>query len=157
MRHFPGMKAILCLPLLFASCALADEASDRAAIGRVIASLNERPSRAGSVGESPVATAELNRLLILGISRVQASGLPTVTISHEPWGEATLNFPGISTLPATAGIVAGAMRFLTPEVALVEAEWKSEEVTTVPKPLLFVMKKVGEDWKIASARVLAQR
>jgi hypothetical protein len=42
MRHYASVKAILCLPLFFAS---ADEAADRVAIARAIATLNELPQR----------------------------------------------------------------------------------------------------------------
>ena len=41
------------------------------------------------------------------------------------------------------------IRFLTPEVAMVDAVAKD--------PLLIVMKKVGTDWKIASLRILAEK
>ena len=41
MRHFASMKALLCVPLLFAPYAFADEAAERIAIGRVITTLNE--------------------------------------------------------------------------------------------------------------------
>jgi hypothetical protein len=40
MRHYAGVKAILCLALLFAAHASADEAADRGAIDRTIAALN---------------------------------------------------------------------------------------------------------------------
>jgi len=44
-RHCLCVKAILCIPLLFALNALADEAADRTAIDPVISRLNELPRR----------------------------------------------------------------------------------------------------------------
>ncbi len=38
-RHFAGMRTILCLPILFAACAWADETADRAAIEKSVAEL----------------------------------------------------------------------------------------------------------------------
>src|ERR1039458_6776399 len=92
---------------------------------------------------------------------------PTVTISHEPWGEATINFPWtdylIKALRARTleilnpRIGSRTIRFLTPDVALVDGAWtyKDDGATTRTTLLLFVMKKERGNWKIASIRVLA--
>jgi hypothetical protein len=155
MRHYAGMKAILCLPLVFASCAWADDAADRVAIGQVIASLNELTSRTAVIADSPAAAGELAALRLRKLS-IQGSGLPSVTISHEPWGEATINFPnfpGNEVLPGK--IVAGAIRFITPKVALADGDLTRADGVSVHEPILFVMKKVGNEWKIASVRMLA--
>jgi hypothetical protein len=106
LRHYSSMKAILCSPLFFTSCALADETTGRAAIARTIAALNES----------------------------------TVTISHEPWREATINVP--------ARVILKSIRYVTPDVALADA-------TRTSTPLLFVMKKESDNWAIASVYVLA--
>jgi hypothetical protein len=66
---------------------------------------------------------------------------PKVTISHEPWGEATINL-------MSPGILIATIRFITQNVALADG-------TAQTTPLLFVMKREGENWKIASAYVLA--
>ena len=87
------MKTASCLLPLFASCALADEIADRAAIGRVIAALNERPARIAQIGESPAAARELEALMRPREVWNPNPGSPHVTISHEPWGEATINYP----------------------------------------------------------------
>jgi hypothetical protein len=102
------VKAIVCLTLLFASCALADEEADRVSIEHAITALSDHPN---------------------------------VTISHEPWGEATINL-------MSPGILIATIRFITPDVALADG-------TTHTIPLLFVMKREGENWKIASVYVLA--
>jgi len=146
------MKAILCLPLLFAAFAYADEVADRAAIARAIDALNEIPSRIADVTESPAAARETMAVL-MAAPPPRDSARPSVTISHEPWGEATLNFPAVE--PVGYRVVAGAMRFLTPDVALVDAYTTRTDATFLHRPILFVMKKVGNDWKIASARLLA--
>jgi hypothetical protein len=100
-----SMKAILCLPLLLASYASADEAADQAAISRAIAVLNEQPQR--TTVFTADASSELDRLPDVKPKSFQVEGQPvpdatvavpgphgvTVTISHEPFGEATINFP----------------------------------------------------------------
>ena len=48
--------------------------------------------------------------------------------------------------------------FITPDVALAEGActYEDDHATKQTSPLLFVMKKEGDDWKIASIRVLAR-
>jgi len=175
LRHYASVKAILYLPLFFAAYASADEAADRMAIGRAIAAVNEVPQRPALFTEDADASSELERLWkvkplrfrILGPSGDPASSprvdRPTVTISHEPWGEATINFPGMESLPAleilNPRIASRTIRFITPGVALADGACTYEDggATTQTTPLLFVMKKEGDNWKIASLRVLAPR
>ena len=149
MRHSVWVKTTLCLPLFLATCVLADETADRAAIERTIAGLNELPRRAA------LFTADANGLSELERLPKAAPDPPTVTISHEPWGEATLHLPGVG-IPR---IVGGGIRFITPDVALAEATWiySNGTATAQTAPLLLVMKKEGENWKIAALRVLAPR
>jgi hypothetical protein len=164
------MKAILCLPLLLCSYASAEEAGDRAAIGRAIATLNEQPQR--TTVFTADASSELDRLPDVKLKSVRPLGVPdaivpvggplgaTVTISHEPFGEATINLPGATSLPAmevlNPRIASGSVRFLTPDVALAEGAWTyTSQGATQTIPLLFVMKKEGDAWKIASLRLLA--
>ena len=173
MRHWAGMKSVLCLPLLLASYASADEGADRLSIDRAIAALNELPQRpALFTGD---AFSEFDRLpntktgafRVLGSQEDPASlapiDHPMVVISHEPWGEATITFPGASSHPAVEmlnpRIASAVSRFITSDVALTEGTWtyKNDGGTTQTVPLLFVMKKEGDSWKIASLRVLAPR
>ena len=98
---------------LFACGVNADEPADRAAIEKVVSTL-----------DSPVR--------------------PSVDISHEPWGEATITLP-----PSHPVIVIHGIRFVTPDVALIEA-------TNGSLPVLIVMKKEGEGWRLISQHVLAQ-
>jgi hypothetical protein len=163
MRHYASLAAILCVPLLFASHAWAEEAADRAAIGRAITALNEpsnEPSQQAAIftadGDAASELALLRRtnppFRILGPSEGSVS-LPTVTISKEPWGEARLNFPAIEPRTANRSIT-----FITPDVALAEGAFAYlDGATPQSTPLLFVMKREGNVWKIASLRVLAPR
>lgn len=96
------MKKLLWVALLLGLSAYGEEADDRAEIGRVIALLNAPTLPAG------VFTADSD-----GASALAGLWLPAVNISHEPWGEATWSF-------AKPRITSGEVRFLTPNVALVE-------------------------------------
>jgi hypothetical protein len=184
MRHYAGVKVILCLPLFFAAYASADEAADLVAIGRAISKLNELPRPTGLFTEDANASSELEGLPKVNplafrmaafrileppsdpVFLLQADH-PTVTISHEPWGEATIDFPCteylIKALRARTleilnpRIGSRTIRFLTPDVALVDGAWtyKDDGATTRTTLLLFVMKKERGNWKIASIRVLA--
>lgn len=166
-RHDVGVKAILSIPLIAAlgvlnAYAFADEAADRVAISKVIASLNNSASGA-SRSSSPQAAlfvadgrgySEFQRLKSAHPQgfRIQAPSVdlarPRVTISHEPWGEAEINMPG-----RDPDIV-----FITPDVAVADAACTYQDAgATETLPLSFVLKKVGEEWKIASLRVLALR
>jgi hypothetical protein len=150
-RHTVRVKAILFVALSFASFAFANEApddeADTAAIHRTIAELN---------GFAAHFTADANVAVELGhLPRVSFSGdsvyskiwpaQPTVSISKEPWGEATVNFPGMLTFPDFASVFAipipkitsGAIRFITPDVALVEGTWTSEGDGVATEPCLF--------------------
>jgi hypothetical protein len=130
-RHGIRVKPIFLL-LLFVSFAWADELADRAAISGVILSLNLLPRSAA------LFTGE-------GFSEFERLRIPeaTVTISHEPWGEATIGRVG-------PRISSGAIRLITEDVALADADAQTT-------PLLLVMKREGGRWKIASVRALAPR
>lgn len=169
-----GMRGFLSLLLIFGTRGWADEAADRAAIQHAIARLNEVPQSAElfmSDADSRAVLEQLwkgKRLAYRAKSEMRVaaplppSGHPTVTISHEPWGEATINFPGRRhLLPieiVNPRIESRTTRFITPDVALVDAACTfQEDRTTQTTPLLLVMKKEGDDWKIASLRVLTRR
>jgi len=173
MRHSVSVKTLVCLPILFASLALADDATDRAAIDRVIAGLNEQPRPAALFTGDSDARAELDRLPAVAPLEFRlrppaadpavlpGTSSPTVTISHEPWGEAAIDFPG-RTLAAeltNPRISSGTIRWITPEVALADGSWtyRDKGGATQTIPLLFVVKKEGGNWKIAGLRTLAPR
>ena len=143
------MKSIIALVLFTGAVWAADEAADRAAIENTIRVFSIAPSRAGlytsdfdhdelvRFGKSP-APAD-------GSIPIAIDGVPgTLTISKEPMGEADWFPEGMHGMIAVKRI-----RFITPEVAIVDAVEKG--------PVLIVMKKVGADWKIASLRRLAEK
>jgi len=160
--RYASLTAILCVPLFFASYASAEEAADRAAISRAIAALNEpsnepAPHNAlftkdGNAAEELARLRRVNPPFRIVVPESGSVAMPTVTISHEPWGEARINFPAIE--PRT---VDRSITFVTSDVALAEGACAYQDAATQPVPLLLVMKKEGEDWKIASLRVLAPR
>ena len=121
-----------------------DEAADRAQIASVIATLNQAPELAR------LFTADSDAASVLAeISRLT----PVVTISHEPWGEATWGFAG-----SRPRISSTAVRFITPDVALIDGSAVDGTASRADgkdsTPLLFVMKKEGDSWKIASIRLV---
>lgn len=165
-RHSLRMKLLLCVPLLAALSAwAANEAADRNAIERTIAALNEYPQRPGLFTADADGTA-IVRLTAKGkrllYRRRWPAATPSVTISHEPWGEATINLPGTppAAVPETVDsrIESRSIRFVAPDVALAEGVCLFEEngATVHTDRLLFVMKKESDGWKIASVRRISR-
>ena len=167
MRHCPGMKALLCVLVTFCLCGWADETGDRRAIVKVVAALNEFQQPADLFTSDADGTDIPDRLwkgkrLVYQVrplsSPASSSDHPTVTISHQPWGEATIKLPGATMAVEMVNprIESRTVRFITPDVALVEGAYtfKTEGGNPETTSLLFVMKKEGDRWKIASLRLL---
>ena len=157
MRHYPSMKALIAsLLLLFGYCAWAEEAADRTAINKTIAALNEIPPHPDLFTPDADGHDVLNRLRKGKRFSYKTLGRPTVVISHEPWGEATIDYGGGGEI-VNPRIVSRKIRIVTSEVALVDGAFTYEVDSTESEmtPLLFVMKKDGRGWRIASVRVLA--
>jgi hypothetical protein len=131
------MKPVLCVSLLFAVCALADDAADRIAIEKVITSLNEPRDGHGAKPLSILFTSDADRAELGRLSGL----VQQLEDLRRPWLE--LATPWISTR---------AIRFVTPDVALVDAKNAPYGSVMPSLPVLFVMKKVGRDWRIASFR-----
>jgi hypothetical protein len=142
---------------MFAASLWADESADRAAIGRSIAALNEVPRR------TDLFTADANSMSLLdqlwkdkrltfrartGLAGTESSATVdrrNVTISHEPWGEATLNIPSMPVEVLNPKIVSYVIRFNTPDVAVVDgASVYDTDIGAESTPLLLVMKREGE-------------
>jgi hypothetical protein len=152
------MKSIV---LAFVFCAggvwAADEAADRAGVEQTIRALSIWPTRVTLFTADFDNQRELLRVVRIGFAAVcpevwwetcvKRDEPGEVVISKEPWGEATWIPAGMNMNVARIRITR--IRFLTPEVAMVDAESRD--------PLLIVMKKVGTDWKIASLRILAEK
>jgi hypothetical protein len=157
------MKLARVLPLVLLGWTLAwgDEAVDRTAIAETIASLNRPAAQALLFTSDSDARTELNKLWSgkkpTYVVR-QNAGQPKVVISSEPWGEAQIVFPVPVVEATNPRFVGGAVRFLSDDVALAEGslvERTGEERQSTP--LLFILKREGADWRIASMRVLAAR
>ena len=155
MRNHSSVKFTLTLALLCAVSSLvarADEATDRTAIEQAIAGLNQFPRPVGLFTEE--ATNDLVLLPKVRFMIVPARGMPTLTISHEPFGEAHLDPPAAKII--NPRIASGAIRFLTPDIALVDGFWNfSDGASAQRRKLFFVIQRDGDAWRIASARVLA--
>ena len=143
-RHYRSMKPILCLSLLFSACMWADEAGDRAAIEKVISGFNE-PHRGphakplSALFTSDADPAELRRLSDMEGRMRQAS--------DGPWSEVT-----------TPRMVSESIRFVTPDVALVDAVIAQYGSLLVSRePVLLLMKKQATEWRIASVEAWRRR
>ena len=129
------MKPVIPVALLFAGLAFADQAFDLAAIESVIGALNEPGTPISTLFE-PGSTGELSRLGDLD-RFFQPTG--------QPMSEST-----------TPRIASQSIRFVTPDVALVDAaKTQYGSVLLVRSiPLLFVLKREGTNWRIAAVRIL---
>jgi hypothetical protein len=132
------VKKLLWLPLLLTVSVRGDETADRTAIGRVIDALSAVP-----LVQAGLFTADSDAAA--AVATLRTGGGMTVVISHQPWGEARLE-------PSKPSIRVAKTRFITPDVALVDGaiSYPGGRDAT---PLLFVMKREGDSWKIAAIRM----
>jgi hypothetical protein len=160
------MRIQLCLTLLCASFTLADEAVERNSIDRAIAALNELPLRSDLLSED--ALSELSKLPHVTpdfgfLDSLSPSGSPRVSISREPWREATIELPGSPTamklVLLNPRISNKATRFITQEVAVADGTWVFQSATGATQiiPIFFVLKKDRETWRIEIVRLLLPR
>jgi hypothetical protein len=180
------VKTTLCLSLALSSLVWANEASDRAAVEKVILGLNDSPPNPALFMPGFNGFAELARLDIRPASERSPNSIDLrnaatirdpaathVVISKEPWGEATLVVP--QTIPVAASNPAPpdqgrlisrfniqSVRFVAKDVALVEAVKDHYYERPGPRnrwqsaPALFVVKKDRKVWGIDSVHVIAQ-
>jgi len=135
------VKPILCLFLAFSAGLWADQASDRTAIGQVIAALNEPP-----VGREVVA-----RLFTADSESSDRDRLANLTgrmqqYPNQPWSEVTTPRFGTPVI-----------RFITPDVALVDvAVSQFGSILGARRlPVYLVMRREGVEWRIAAVRIPA--
>jgi len=123
------MRGILCLSILIATCAWADYATDREAIERVIAAVNNHST---PLTDLYTADAPENERSML-------------SANEQPWSEVTS--PRITTR---------SIRLIAPRFALVECTNTQYGSVLVVRStsMLLVMKKDGEQWRIASVGAL---
>ena len=123
------MKRILGLSILVATCTWADDASDREAIERVVAAVNNHSK---PLTDLYTADAPENERSML-------------SANEQPWSEVTS--PRITTR---------SIRLITPRFALVECTNTQYGAVLVVRTtsMSLVMKKDGEQWRIASVGAL---
>jgi hypothetical protein len=155
------MRPILAVSILLASAGWADQLDDRASIEKVISTLNTSAVSRGAFTVD-FRFSELTQLSSAsGLWRI---GPGSVVISDEPWGEA--QWVPATALPPQAPLrlVIHSVRFITPDVALVDAVTGAPTAAPAPDnsvppqrvPVLLVMKREGTDWRIASVRKTVQ-
>lgn len=157
-----NLARLLPFLLLGSFCAGAAEADERAAIGRAVAALNERTWRSATFTSDPLALAEFQKLL--EGKKVEyhirpGMGRPTLLISHDrPWGEAEIRVPAPSIELKNPRVVSGLVTFISEDVAVVDASLVERTGDTRQStPLVFVVKKEGDEWRIMALRVVAER
>ncbi len=138
----------------------ADEADDRAAIRRVIADVNRYPLRAELFTDEDAArdVGRVWRSRAPVRFRVRPGlGRPTVVISHEPWGEARIEWPAPVIEVIGSRMFTREIRFLDDDVAMVDVELTEGESAETARstPLLILMRRTEVGWRVAAARVLA--
>jgi hypothetical protein len=150
------VKIVISLAILLTSAAWADEAADRASIEATVSALNTSPTPAAIFTADFPNAAELQGIRQQAApvtTRIPAEGITiptpsgTLVISREPMGEATW-YPAPGTVFAR--------RFVTRSVTFVAADTAVVVAAYGPQPVLFVVKREGTDWRIASFRVLPE-
>jgi hypothetical protein len=123
------VRPILCLSILVATCAWADDATDREAIERLIAVVNNHSKPLTDVFTADTPENERSML----------------SADEQPWSEVTS--PRITTR---------SIRLIAPRFALVECTNTQYGSVLVVRTttMLLVMTKDGEQWRIASVGAL---
>jgi hypothetical protein len=128
------MRAVFASAILCATLAFADQPADRSAIEKVINSLKTAKP------VSALFTADAESDLV----QLNAAQSAMSDAAKQPWSEA---------MPPT--LVIDSIRFVTTDVAIVNAANLQITSTLARRaPVLFVMKREGTAWKIATLRML---
>jgi hypothetical protein len=128
------MTAVFVSAILCATLAFADQPADRTAIEKVINSLKT----ANPVSALFTADAESD------LVQLNASQSAMSDAAKQPWSEA---------MPPA--LVIDSIRFVTTDVAIVNAANLQVTSTLARRaPVLFVMKREGTAWRIATLRML---
>jgi hypothetical protein len=138
--HCSAMKWVIFGLLIFSAFARADERTDRLAIERIVDAPNDYKSGAGQQQVSTLFTADAENQLSL-LSELNQKLIP----GGKPWSEVT-----------KARIALHSIRFITPDVALVDAANTQYGSTILVRrvPVLLIMKRETNGWRIASVRVM---
>lgn len=140
------MRVILCFALFSAVRPWAGEVPDRTAIVGIITALNDPIHLAALFTKDADSDVDFDRLVEL--HRIGPRPPGAVLGMNEPWTQLT-----------TPRIASGPIRFITPDVAIVDAESRIDGAVTLARsvPLLFVLKKEGANWRISAVRVVRVR
>ena len=136
------MNRGICLCLVLSNLLLADEALDREAIKSTLVGQNERLTAASPEPMSELFSPDADpaeRMALYNLHHMLQE------MSRRPWSEIT-----------PPALVCVAIRFLAPNIALVDGAETQPGVASRLMPLLFVMKRYGESWKIESVRPLGK-
>ena len=135
------MRTIVCLAALFATMLKADEVTDRAAIDAVIDAVNNPLQRSRLFTKDLDSTVNFDSLINMHLDSPARVPVPVET--PEPWRKLT-----------EPHIVSGAIRFITPGVAMVDGASIVRGAVTFADtvPLLFVLKKEQAGWRINAVR-----
>ncbi|HWB84345.1 MAG TPA: hypothetical protein VG675_09415 [Bryobacteraceae bacterium] len=131
---------VLCLFLFISAAASADDAVDRAAIEHLIGALNNLTAKPSVEALPALFTADVNRA---PANCFLAGHWRLVQVARHPWSE--VSTPRLETL---------GVEILAPGLALVDAINRQIGVSARRIPVLFVMKREGADWRIASIHSL---
>ena len=137
----------------------ADERADRDAVRRAIGALNERNWRAATITSAPAALAKFEALLrgkTLTYRIRPGAGRPVIAATqHGMFGRGRVKAQAPSIELQNPRVVAGAVRLVAENTAEADAslvEWIGKQRRDTP--LLFVLTREDEVWKIAELRVL---
>jgi hypothetical protein len=135
------MRVIICLAALFAIMLKADEVTDRAAIDAVIEAVNNPLQRTRLFTQDLDSSVNFDRLIDMHLAL--SPNVPVPVGTPEPW-----------RLLTEPHIVSGAIRFITADVAMVDAASTVRGAVTFAEtvPLLFILKKEQAGWRINAVR-----
>ena len=138
------MRVILCAAVIFAAIGRADEAKDRIAVNEIIEAINDPVQRPTLFTKDADSTVNFDRLIDLHLRSTRNVGVGGVGID-ETWR--------VLTVPL---VVSGTIRFITPEVAIVDGASVIRGAVTLVEtvPLLFILKKEQTVWRICAVRAI---
>src|SRR5689334_11176522 len=145
------MRRVILLAIMAAAPALADQNDDRLAVMRAILALNYVPPPQSIFTPDASVDPRLDQLwkgrpIRTRVIAPRPGERPTVQISHEPWGEATIGLPHVRFEITNPRIVTDAVDFITADLAVVDAAsvYHSNSGREEVRLLLIVSRRGGE-------------
>jgi hypothetical protein len=132
------VKALLCLLAPLVAALAADVQTDRLAIEAAIAAVNDPELRPAAFTADAHSDVDFDRLIDLHWKPAIVIGM------DEPWRNLTV-----------PRIVSGKIFLIAPGVAVADCASTIRGAVTLAErvPLLFVLKKIGKEWRIAEVRL----